>query len=109
MAAADINWTGKSGASYGYWITPIGSSFKSVAGNYIFAKETKPGYWVPVYIGETEDLNKRLSSHDKEAAAIKLGATHIHNHTTSDETSRLAEEKDLIQKWNPPLNVEHAS
>lgn len=34
-----INWPGKSGEQYQYWIYPIGTAFKEVPGNYVFAKE----------------------------------------------------------------------
>lgn len=103
--APTIMWSGKSGKEYKYWIYPIGTSFKEEPGNYIFAKETKPGYWLPCYIGQTEDLDDRLGDHEKEACAKRHGATHIHTHLTSGgETVRKAEEKDLILRWNPPCN-----
>lgn len=103
--APAINWTGKSGKQYQYWIYPIGTNFKEVAGNYIFAKETQPGRWLPCYIGQAENLNNRLGNHEKEACAKRHGATHIHVHTNSaGEAARLAEEKDLIQYWQPPCN-----
>ena len=100
-----IVWEGKTGAGYKYWIHPIGTTFKEVAGNYVFAKETRPGYWAPCYIGQTNNLNERLNNHEKEACAKRNGATHIHAHTDgSGETVRCAEEKDLILKWQPPCN-----
>ena len=55
-----IMWSGASGQKYKYWIYPIGSSFKPVAGNYIFARETEPSMWAPIYIGETDNLDRRL-------------------------------------------------
>lgn len=100
-----VMWPGLSDKSYKYWIYPIGSTFKEESGNYIFAKETKPGYWAPCYIGQTRNLNQRLDDHEKEACAKRHGATHIHAHLTSGgEAVRKAEEKDLIQKWKPPCN-----
>jgi len=103
--APTIMWPGLSGTEYKYWIYPIGSAFKKEAGNYIFAKETTPGHWLPCYIGQTEDLNDRLGDHEKEACAKRNGATHIHAHLTAGgEAVRKAEEKDLIQKWRPPCN-----
>lgn len=100
-----IMWSGLSGKSYSYWIYPIGSSFKEEPGNYIFAREVRPGHWSPCYIGQTENLNKRLGDHEKEACARRNGATHIHAHLNgSSDTARRTEERDLIQKWNPPCN-----
>jgi hypothetical protein len=100
-----IMWHGLSGKEYKYWIYPIGTSFKEEPGNYIFAKETKPGHWSPCYIGQTENLDQRLGYHEKETCAKRNGATHIHTHLTSGgETVRRAEERDLLQKWKPPCN-----
>ena len=99
-----INWTGQSGQQYKYWIHPIGTNFKSEGGNYIFAKEISPNRWQPVYIGQTSDLSERFDNHHKEHCIKSNGATHIHVHTNASETSRLAEERDLIQKWDPVCN-----
>lgn len=105
-----INWPGKSGTQYQYWIYPIDTSFKEAAGNYIFAKQTKPEYWAPCYIGQTENLNQRLGNHEKEACAKRNGATHIHVHANSGgEQARKKEEKDLIFKWQPPCNEQLVS
>lgn len=99
-----INWPGQSGKEYTYWIYPAGASFKDAPGNYIYAKQTKPGYWSPLYIGQTNSLATRLSNHEKETCAKRNGATHIHAHTSGGEPERLAEEKDLIVRWKPPCN-----
>jgi predicted GIY-YIG superfamily endonuclease len=103
--APTIMWPGQSGKNYKYWIYSFDTSFKEEPGNYIFAKETRPGYWSPCYIGQTENLNQRLGDHDKEACAKRHGATHIHAHVNNNgEPARRAEEKDLIQRWKPPCN-----
>ncbi len=100
-----INWPGQSGFEYLYEVYPIGTLFKESPGNYMFAKQTSPGYWVPCYVGQTENLNQRLGNHEKEAPARRNGATHIHAHLNNGgETSRRAEEIDLIRRWNPPCN-----
>ncbi|MBB5035163.1 putative GIY-YIG superfamily endonuclease [Prosthecobacter vanneervenii] len=104
-----ILWTGESGAKFKYWIHPIETNFTKSAGNYIFAKESSPGKWRPIYIGQTNDLSRRLGEHANDNTCIdRNGATHIHAHTQADEEARLAEEKDLIRKWNPPCNTQHA-
>jgi len=102
--APTINWTGNSGQKYLYYIYPIDASFKKEAGNYIFAKESKPNYWISVYIGQTKNLDQRIENHEKEECAKRNGATHIHAHLNKNESSRLSEEKDLILKWQPVCN-----
>ena len=105
MSERTIHWRGASGELYKYWILPINAVLKDAPGNYIYAKETKPGTWRPVYIGQTRSLRNRLASHEKELSATRRGATHIHAHLSreSDEV-RKSEEADLIAKFNPPLN-----
>ncbi len=100
-----ISWPGKSGKTYVYWIYPIGHGMHEKAGNYLFAKETKPGNWLPVYIGQTKNLDQRLENHEKEECATRNGATHIHAHLNADgEAVRKAEERDLILHWQPVCN-----
>lgn len=99
------NWPGKSGKTYIYEIYPInGTTFASKPGNYVFCKESAPGQWIAQYVGQSQNLSDRLANHEKLAAAMARGATHIHAHLTARESDRLAEEKDLIQHLNPPCN-----
>jgi len=105
MAEKTIMWPGASGTKYKYWIHPINASFKDSPGNYIFAKETSPDRWTPIYIGETDSLKDRLSNHEKMPCVKRYGGTHIHAHiSTADEKVRRAEESDLLAKWDPPCN-----
>ena len=107
MAEQTIMWLGKSGKEYKYWIHEMDTSFKDEPGNYLFAKQTSPGKWTPVYIGETESLKDRLSNHDKLPCVKRHGGTHIHAHTTpGGQKVRRDEEGDLIAKWDPPCNKE---
>ena len=100
-----ILWSGRSGKKYKYWIYPIGATFKAVPGNYVFARETSPNRYKPIYIGETSDLSERFDSHHKMACITRNGATHIHVHTTSGgQDVRRAEESDFVSNWNPICN-----
>lgn len=101
-----IDWTGFSGKTYQYEILSIDSIFNAVPGNYIFAKEVSPGYWRPIYIGESGNLKQRLTPfHHKWQCAIRNGATHIHAHVNyNGELVRRTEESDLISYWQPDCN-----
>ncbi len=114
MSSQFIEWAGKSGKTYKYWLREIEAgyktaNYKSEAGNYGFAKRLPNGKFTPLYFGESDDLEARvISRHEKWDDAIKLGVTHVMGHTTpAGEQIRLAEERDLIEDWNPPLNVQH--
>ncbi len=99
-----VDWGGKSGTTYKYWVFPIGHEFGEQPGNYIFAKQ-EGQQWVPVYIGETGDLSDRFDKHHKMSCILENGATHIHAHKSSaNEDTRRAEEADLVAGWNPPCN-----
>lgn len=106
MAENKIYWEGQSGKKYKHWIHRIGTLFGNEPGNYIYAKEVEPGSWTPLYIGQTSSLEGRLGVHEKEACAKQNGATHVHAHTTpgGGEARRIAEQADLIAKWNPVCN-----
>jgi hypothetical protein len=101
---ATIEWPGLSGNSYRYEIYRIGTPLKALGGNYVFAKETSPGRWTPVYIGQTANLSERFDNHHKAACVKRHGATHIHVHLELSERKRLDEETDLCRRWNPPCN-----
>ena len=102
MAEQTCTWEGVSGKTYKYWVHSIDTTFKSVSGNYIFARESPEG-WYALYIGETGDLSDRLTtSHEKWDCAVHNGMTHIHAPTSStSQSDRRDEESDLIERWNP--------
>ena len=104
--ADTIDWPGQSGKTYRYWFaTEIANpSMKEEAGNYMFVKQIASG-WVPVYVGQTNNLNSRLTNHPELPCVRRNGGTHLMAHTTlGGEAARLEEEADLIARWNPPCN-----
>ena len=102
----ECEWTGSSGKKYTYTIYGKSTNWNEVSGNYIFAKETAPGRWRAIYIGETKSFKTRLtSSHEKLPCADRNGFTHYHAHTNSGGVAaRRSEESDLIDKYDPPCN-----
>lgn len=103
-----IDWKGQLGKTYRYWFIKNVTGLQAVAGNYAFVKQLANGNFVPLYFGQADDLKARLPNHDRWDDAKKAGVTHVMGHTTpAGEQARLDEERDLIQQWNPPLNVQH--
>jgi hypothetical protein len=106
-----VDWPGLSGTKYRYWVLENprnAAGIQAVGGNYVFVKKLPNGNYVPIYFGVADNLKDRIPNHDRFDDAIRAGATHVMTHTTpAGETARIAEERDLIQQWNPPLNVHH--
>lgn len=98
-------WLGKSGASYEYDIHPLETEFRSLPGNFIYAKQLEDGDWVPIYIAQTRDLHQRLEGHVRMEDAVANGATHLHAHyCSSGQAARCSEEHDLVLRWQPVCN-----
>jgi len=98
-------WRGASGRKYRYTVYMFGTAFGPGPANYVFARETRPGHYVPVYIGQTDDLSAPFDN-PLAMQCIRLNrATHIHvKHSIELEEVRRAERSDLILKWNPTCN-----
>lgn len=108
MADFVIDCPGQSGKTYRYWSLDIKAPIKDEAGNYMFVQRLPNGNFVPLYIGQADSLKNRLPAHERLKDAVRAGATHVFAHTAAGgETARLAEEKDLIQRWDPVLNTHH--
>lgn len=98
-------WTGQSGQKYRYAVYLFGTAFGPGPANYIFAREIRVGHYLPVFIGQTDDLSEPFDNH-LAMQCIRLNrATHIHvRHAAQREELRRAERSDLIAVWNPPCN-----
>jgi hypothetical protein len=105
-----IDWIGSSGATYRYWFLAdlTASGILPRGGNYAFVRRLPNGNFVPIYFGEAADLRVRIPNHDRWDDAKRAGVTAVMAHTTpAGEAARCSEERDLIRRWNPPLNVQH--
>lgn len=108
--ATSIDLPGLSGRSYRYFFLAsiAADSVKTDPGNYLFAQPLSNGKVKVLYFGQADNLSRRLSTHDRWDEARRAGATQVYAHVTQGgEAARCAEEKDLIQRWDPPLNVQH--
>jgi hypothetical protein len=63
--------------------------------------------WQLLYAGQCDSYKNRLRDHEVWPSAVALGATHVLAHVNANALARLAEERDLIRRWNPPLNQQH--
>ena len=98
-------WTGASGKKYEYTLYGLDAEFNNVAGNYVFAQEVEPRTWKAVYVGQTDDLGRRLANHEKKPCVRRHGGTHVHVHgNATGESARREEESDLIKALDPVCN-----
>jgi hypothetical protein len=102
-----VQWCGASGTFYEFQLDPIGSTYHVRGGVYIFCKLAQNGNWDAVYIGETGNFNRRLSTdlatHHKLGCINKHGATHICTlHVPGELALREGIETDLRRQiWTP--------
>lgn len=83
-----------------------GTAWNDVGGIYIFAHKKPDGSWHPHYIGETGSFKGRMPSHEQWSPAVRLGATTVLAAPVQDEATRLLFEEQMIQEYQPVLNVQ---
>lgn len=102
-----IELAGKSGSRYRY--TPLEEArFLPPAGaNYVIAQLTKDGATV-VYAGETDNLANQTWRSALEAARETYKDARILTRLNVTRAVRKAEQEDLIQQHQPPMNEDAA-
>ncbi len=92
-------WAGASGTKYTYHVYTNPPNFNANQdGNYIYTKLVN-GFWIPVYIGEGCLSDRCCDNHHKSKDIAKKGATHVHAHKVSGQSTRRAEERDLLANF----------
>lgn len=100
---------GQSGKEYKFEVydknTEWGDSFSCVY--FISRREVKPdgkGTHHHIYVGETEDLKRRLANHHKQACFNKHKYNSISVRQENMANLKLSIEQDLVDAINPPGN-----
>ena len=93
-----FDWIGVDGQRYTYYVHDLPADFKEgKLGNYIFARKSEDGKWIPIYIGQG-DLGVQIGTYHLQSKCIKdMGATHVHVHSNDSEWVRMSEEHDLLE------------
>lgn len=109
MSTPFIDWEGMSGKTYRYFFLNLSLPIEDVAVNYAFVKHAGDNMFRPLYFGESTTAPDRIGiGHEKWTDAIALGMTHVMAHATQGgEMERRNEERDLIGRWAPILNVQY--
>lgn len=86
-----------------FTIYSVDTTWNPVSGLYIFAGPGLLG-WKACYIGQTVSFAERIPGHERWMEAQRLGATHIHACVVQDQWQRDLIERELIGRFQPPLN-----
>lgn len=101
----EIAFQGASGKDYRYFVCTLDEQFEPEPTNYVFAREVAPAKFVPVLVGETDDLQAVMDNHHMGRRLQFARATHICVHCAIDgPQARLAEKQDLVAYWAPICN-----
>jgi hypothetical protein len=82
------------------------TKWNNVCGVYLFVKDNLFGPTKILYVGRTTSFADRMPNHDRWAEAQAMGATGILAMSCS-LIGAAAIERELIEAFNPPLNVQH--
>jgi len=105
-----VKFEGKSGTSYEFTAYERGSSFNKIGAVYFVTKRTKSqsGSFshTRIYVGETGNLSERMAQHHRKDCFDQHGANCICVYPESDDMVRLAIEKDIMENYDLPCNLE---
>lgn len=100
------DWQGRSGNWYRHIV--CGAVPRDVkAANYILGRRNADASLSPLYVGETDDLQRRLAEHSRSgliAEALRLGLNELHLHFGQPGHLRERVETDLRHAHPAPLN-----
>ena len=98
-----LDFPGQSGATYRY--RPIEDLKPTSPGgaNYLFVRWDEAGVAHVIFAGETDSLH-RVSFDSWGEAQSAHGATDIYARLNITGAVRRAEQADIVEKYNPPMN-----
>lgn len=81
------------------------NQWNDLPGIYIFAGMNTQAQWTPHYVGQCDSFENRIPSHKKWDMAQSFGTTHVHVMVVPLPELRDSIEQELIQEYQPLLNV----
>ena len=103
-----VTWSIGNGKTLRFNVYDLETNWYDVPGLYIFCYQTMNS-WPALYIGQTDNFQKRFANHERLPEAIRRGATHIHALTVNEQANRDAWERTLITIYQPAMNTQHAA
>lgn len=103
-----VQLIGKSGLALNFTVLPRNVDWNDTAGLYAFVQELPRAYNLK-YIGICDSFRRRMANHERWNEVARLGANVVLAVMQSNAIYRAAYERDLIARYNPPLNEHHRS
>ncbi|HEX5379920.1 MAG TPA: hypothetical protein VFW47_15190 [Phenylobacterium sp.] len=97
-----IDLRGASGAAYRFRLVEEPMQLPTASGNFVFVKSEIAGASV-IYAGEAAILSEATARWADARGAY--GADAIYVRLNISESVRLAEQADLVEQYNPPMNA----
>ncbi len=86
---------------------PLSQPLNNFSGVYIYGRMINGNHYA-VYVGQSDDVSRRIREHQQDDPQIALSSHHLHCLTVNDgERIRTQIEQRLIGTYNPPLNIVH--
>jgi len=93
--------------NYEFEVARQWANWADIGGVYVFAGVNAQNQWVALYIGQADSFRNRIPQHEQWNPAAQLGATHVHALVVSQGATRDWIERQMVQTYQPPLNVQH--
>lgn len=103
MSTTIWEFVGNSGNAYRGYAYSLNGPIPPIAGVYIVTR-TNFNRQEVVYIGQSDDIKRRFSNHEKLICMKQNGGSYITIIGAPQEDERYRIEKDLILRYYPPCN-----
>ena len=83
------------------------TDFKEIGAVYAFTRRYKSDgkfYHDILYVGQTDNLQRRMNAHDKMPQAVNRGCNCICVHVDTTQSTRLKKEHNMLCQHKPPCN-----
>jgi hypothetical protein len=105
FARPQVVWPDSVGARYRFECFPPHTPWVRLPAVYVLARTAAHGAWVPLYVGEADNLREHMASLPVRSAAQRQGMDAVHVHFfTGPGDQRRALARALIKTLAPPLN-----
>ena len=98
-----VTFPSGSGTQYSFTAYTADTMFNEVGAVYIFTKRENSTY-TRLYVGQTDNLEERISNHEKWPCVRQYGVNSICVLREDNEFSRRQIESDLLDLGYPPCN-----